>query len=227
MRRAVLIFVAAVLFLNSPLSAGTDTFVVIVNEDNPVKTMSYTEVSDAFLTRSSQWPDHQGMLPVNLPADSPVRVEFSRVVLGKTVAAVETFVNRRLFSGQAKPPLVVKTEAEVLDFVRKNRGAIGYVSPSSTLSGVHAISLMIPPKRISFVAPRVPPTARHSSVQGTVILDVLVDVDGNVTQVDEVKGLGHGLTRAAVAAVKKWKFEPARIAGQPTEARVRVSVRFN
>jgi len=226
MKRAV--FVVVALLFGQTVSAGAaEAFVVIVNEANPVKTMSYTELADAFLTRSTEWPDHQGLFPVNLPVDSPVREEFSRTVLGKTVSAVETFVNRRLFSGQAKPPLLVKTEAEVLDFVRKTRGAIGYVSPSATLSGVRAISLMVPPKRISFVAPRIPPSARHSSVQGTVVLDVLVDVSGKVTQVDEVKGLGHGLTRAAIAAVKKWKFEPARIAGQPTEARVRVSVRFN
>jgi len=227
-RRVYLTLLGIVFLCQGVATAETPAeFVVIVNEENPVKTMSYTEVADAFLTKSARWPDKEELRPVNLGADSPLRAEFSRVILGKTVAAVETFVNRQLFSGRAKPPLVVESEVEVLDFVRENRGAIGYISTSVELSGVRSLSLMVPPRKISTVPPRVPPAARIAGAQGTVILDVVVDVNGEVTQVDEVKGLGHGLTRAAVAAVRKWKFEPARIAGQATEATVRVSVRFN
>jgi len=229
MARKVILSLVGFLFLGfgAAIAQEQSDFVVIVNPENPVKTMSYTEVADAFLTKNTSWPDHEEFLPVNLESTSSLRADFSKTILEKSVAAVDAFVNRQLFSGRAKPPLVVKTEAEVIDFVRKNKGAIGYVSSSAQLDGVRALSLMVPPRKIRTVSPRLPPGARVSGVHGTVILDVVVDTQGDVTGVEEVKGLSHGLTQAAIAAVRKWKFEPARIAGQPTEATVRIAVRFN
>lgn len=56
--------------------------------------------------------------------------------------------------------------------------------------------------------------ARHEKLQGSVTLRVLVTKDGRVGQVKLVKGLGLGLDDRAVAAVRTWRFQPARDANK-------------
>lgn len=56
--------------------------------------------------------------------------------------------------------------------------------------------------------------ARHEKLQGSVTLRVLVTRDGRAGQVKLLKGLGLGLDERAIAAVRSWRFQPARDANQ-------------
>ena len=62
--------------------------------------------------------------------------------------------------------------------------------------------------------------------QGTVILAVVVDVDGNVPEVKVVRSVTTELDQKAVEAVRKWKFEPARKNGLPVPVLINVEVNF-
>jgi TonB family protein len=57
-------------------------------------------------------------------------------------------------------------------------------------------------------------------------LEVVVDRDGRATNVRVVRGLGAGLDQQAVAAVRQWRFAPARRNGVPVDVVVDVSVDF-
>ena len=54
-------------------------------------------------------------------------------------------------------------------------------------------------------------------VQGTVKVRAAIDEKGSVTSIEVTKGLplngGYGLEKAAVDALKQWKFEPATLDG--------------
>jgi periplasmic protein TonB len=56
--------------------------------------------------------------------------------------------------------------------------------------------------------------ARHAKMQGTVMLRVLVGVDGRASDIRVVRGVGFGLDERAVQTVRGWKFRPARDANQ-------------
>ncbi len=56
--------------------------------------------------------------------------------------------------------------------------------------------------------------ARQEKLQGSVTLRVLVTKDGRAGQVKIVKGLGLGLDERAIAAVRSWRFQPARDANK-------------
>jgi TonB family protein len=58
----------------------------------------------------------------------------------------------------------------------------------------------------SKVAPVYPPTAKQMRVEGTVEVDVTIAADGQVEKAEPVSG-NPLLTRAAVDAVKRWKFK--------------------
>ena len=76
--------------------------------------------------------------------------------------------------------------------------------------------------------PKYPPAAFAARYTGTVALEVQVLTDGKV---GEVKVLHctrpkMGFEEAAVAAVKKWRFEPGRIGDDPAEVTLRLRLNF-
>jgi periplasmic protein TonB len=68
--------------------------------------------------------------------------------------------------------------------------------------------------------------ARKAKYQGTVVLWIVVDATGNVTDCRVVKPLGLGLDEKAVETVRTWKFKPAQRNGTPVPVRVMVEVSF-
>jgi TonB family protein len=72
-----------------------------------------------------------------------------------------------------------------------------------------------------------PPAAKEARITGTVILRVLVGRTGEVEDVEVLKGLPKGLSAAAVAAVRQWRFEPATVDGKPVPARTTLTFNFS
>lgn len=86
-------------------------------------------------------------------------------------------------------------------------------------------------RRAPRVARQVPPTypaaARRAGVEGSVLLQVAVLINGRAGNVSLVSSSGSGLLdAAAMRAVRKWSFRPAILDGKPTSGEVRVPVRF-
>ncbi|MDN5781321.1 MAG: energy transducer TonB, partial [Luteimonas sp.] len=76
--------------------------------------------------------------------------------------------------------------------------------------------------------PKYPPAAARSGIEGTVILIIDVDANGNVVDVSvEKSSRNRDLDRAAIAAARKWRFNPSTVNGQKAAGRVRVPVDFN
>jgi protein TonB len=59
-----------------------------------------------------------------------------------------------------------------------------------------------------------------------VILQVNTDIDGNVINIEVLKGVHRELDRAAVEAIKLWKYEPVKKDGKPIPVRFTVTVDF-
>lgn len=75
--------------------------------------------------------------------------------------------------------------------------------------------------------PKYPPRAYQQGAQGTVILIIDVDAEGNVTNVTvEKSSRNRDLDRAAMDAARKWRFNPSIVNGQKAAGRVRVPVDF-
>jgi protein TonB len=91
---------------------------------------------------------------------------------------------------------------------------------------VRAGSLLKAPRQTHNVNPEYPPLARQTHIQGTVIVDAIIDEKGNVVQARAVSG--HPLLiDAALKAVLQWKYEPTSLNGQPISVELQVQVHFN
>jgi len=77
------------------------------------------------------------------------------------------------------------------------------------------------------VRPSYPSSARRIGAEGTTMLRVYVALDGQVTDVVVDRSAGHpDLDRAAVDAVRRWRFEPGRRGAEPIGMWVRLPVQF-
>jgi periplasmic protein TonB len=68
--------------------------------------------------------------------------------------------------------------------------------------------------------------ARKAKFQGTVLLWIIVDAQGNVRNLYVVKHLGMGLDEEAQKTVSTWKFKPSLRNGVPVPVQVEVEVSF-
>lgn len=78
---------------------------------------------------------------------------------------------------------------------------------------------------IQRVEPEYPEEARLGGIQGAVVLEVHIRHDGSVEQVNVVSGQPV-LANAATAAVKRWRFKPREIDGQPAEMQTTITLNF-
>jgi len=120
------------MFLEQPSAAGQG-FVVIVNASNPISSVKRDELSRIFLKKLTQWQDGSQIEPVDLSESSPARARFSLGVHGKETAAIKAYWQMMLFSGREILPAELASAAEVIAFVTAKRGAVGYVSESTSL----------------------------------------------------------------------------------------------
>ena len=126
----------AALFFARPVPAD---IVVIVNAANPVHSMSADEVSALYLARSRTFPSGEFALVFDLPRDNAVRLHFFKQIANMPIGQVNTYWSRLMFSGQEMPPQVLPNEQAVIDIVRRNPGAIGYVSAPPKEAGLRVV----------------------------------------------------------------------------------------
>jgi protein TonB len=82
------------------------------------------------------------------------------------------------------------------------------------------------PEAIRKVAPEYPEVARKAGVDGTVIVQALVGIDGLVKDTRVTKSIPM-LDDAAVASVRRWVFRPAKVNGKPVAVWAAAPVKFS
>ena len=82
------------------------------------------------------------------------------------------------------------------------------------------------PEKIHEVQPQYTEIARKARIQGVVILQTIINKEGNITDVKILKGLPMGLAEAAVSAVEQWKYKPATLNGKPVAVYFNLTVNF-
>ncbi len=82
------------------------------------------------------------------------------------------------------------------------------------------------PEKVSGDPPAYTELARRARITGVVIVEAIIDEQGNVSSTRVLKGLPMGLDRAAVDAVGAWKFKPAMTYGKPVAVYYTLTVNF-
>lgn len=124
--------------LAQPRASG---FRVIVHSTNAITTLDRRTLADIFLKKTTQWADGEVIRPVDLDSDASARRRFSEMVLRRSVEAAKNYWHQQVFSGRDVPPPEFDTDEEVIRYVQRHRGGIGYVSDTATLDGVRVLTV--------------------------------------------------------------------------------------
>jgi protein TonB len=71
-----------------------------------------------------------------------------------------------------------------------------------------------------------PLEAREKHIEGTALLEIVVGTNGSVEQIEVLSG-PQVLAKAAMDAVRQWKYEPTYIKGSAVKVVTRVQVSFH
>jgi TonB family protein len=86
-------------------------------------------------------------------------------------------------------------------------------------SAAHAMSASAKPTILYREKAKYTEEARQNGVEGVVVLNVVFNVNGSITDISVVRGLPDGLSEKAIEAAKKIRFQPAVLNGQPVSVR--------
>jgi len=85
---------------------------------------------------------------------------------------------------------------------------------------------VIIPTPIRRITPVYPEKCKKEKIEGTVVLEIKIDAEGNVMDARVLKSVHPDLDKAAVEAIKKWKYEPVLKDGKPAPAVFGVTINF-
>jgi protein TonB len=105
-------------------------------------------------------------------------------------------------------------------------GSLRAADPAQAPQTVRVGGDVKPPLKTKNVPPVYPALAASAKVQGVVIVEATIGVDGKVKDVKVIRSLKL-LDDAAVAAVKEWEFKPTVIDGHPVQVIMTIPINFS
>lgn len=109
----------------------------------------------------------------------------------------------------------------------QNLAAVGPGASALGADGTGSLTSFAVPKGGYQTKPTYPESARRAGIEGTSLLRFEITEGGTVSKITVEKSAGHEeLDRAAMAAVKQWRFDPARRGTQAVAVWVTLPVRF-
>jgi len=85
---------------------------------------------------------------------------------------------------------------------------------------------LMPARALNPGLPQYPERARKLNIQGFVLLEADIDERGKLLTLRVRQGLERGLDDAALASVKRWRFQPATLAGRAVPSTRLIRIRF-
>jgi protein TonB len=130
-------------------------------------------------------------------------------------------------SSPAAPPQTARSEPTPAAVLAKGAAPeVTEIPARASAPGPPDASVETPPKISSIVKPVYPLPALRARIGGVVILRVLVGETGTPLDIEVLRDVAGGLGEAAVTAVRRWKFEPARRSGTAVRAWTTIPIPF-
>lgn len=85
---------------------------------------------------------------------------------------------------------------------------------------------VVPPRRLFGPSPQYDKQARKDRIEGEVVLESIIDVEGCIQQLRVCKALHPSLDNSALDAVRRWVFQPAELDGKQVKVYYTLAVKF-
>ena len=117
--KKVLLLLACLLYLQAK------TYVVVVDRNSPISTISKMKLKMLYL-KKIQMLDDMVMIPINLHPNQKARLSFEKHILNKSREELNYFWIKQHYLGK-RPPIVLESSRSAILFVAKIKGSIAYI----------------------------------------------------------------------------------------------------
>ncbi len=113
---------------------------IVTNKGVGKSDLSKGEIKKIFIGQMVKWGNNSKINIVTLKKGSEIHTEFVRTYTGKSPSQFEKYWRKMVFTGKGSIPRSFKTEKELLDYIIKTDGSIGYVSTENRSNEVNIIN---------------------------------------------------------------------------------------
>jgi TonB family protein len=198
---------------------------IIANPSVRAEVVSASEIRGVFWAERNSLRDGSHVEPVFERAGT-AHETFLKEFLKESSEALQIHYESLVFTGKSAMPKSFNSDAEVVAYVARTRGTIGYVGVLASTDGVKVLDVVPEGSRserplLTRVEPEYPETLRQMHIGGVVRLQVIISPQGSVEAVTLLGG-NPILGDAAVKAVRRWVY-----AARPSRTTIEVSVPFD
>lgn len=115
--------------------------VVVVSIQNPIDSLTRSELSNLYLSNDRRFPNGQPATPVDQKESSPAYAAFYAEHLEQTPAQIKMHWSRLIFTGRGQPPRSLADNEAVADFVAENDTAIGYLEDTHIDENLRVVTI--------------------------------------------------------------------------------------
>jgi len=206
------LLVVATLLLLAPLQALCRDVKIIASPSVRAESITVAELKSVFLEEKRSLSDGSHIEPV-LAKSGAAHEVFLKHYLGKSDDELQTYYHTMVFTGTGAMPKFLGSDIDIVHYVARTKGAIGYVDSDVPVEGVKVLTVVqggtnTGRRLLTRVEPAYPETLQRLQIGGTVRLVITISPKGNVDKV-EVLGGNPILGEAAAKAVKQWVYSPS------------------
>jgi TonB family protein len=196
---------------------------IICNVSVRADSTSASELKSVFLLQRTTLKDGSPVVPV-LEKSDDTHEAFLHQYLDRGSEEIQTYYQGLVFTGKGSMPKELNSDAEVVAYVARTRGAIGYVSGVAGTEGVKVLVVSdghsVERRLLTRVEPEYPETLQRLQIGGVVRLSVTISPKGTVEKVALLGG-NPILAEAAIKTVRQWVYTPG-----PSQTTIEVTVPF-
>jgi hypothetical protein len=133
-------FLLAALVIGAAAGAAAADIKVIANSSVGASALSADELKGVFLETKTSLSGGSHVEPVLLKSGA-AHEAFLKEYVGKSDSALITYYRCLVFTGKGTMPKAFASDAEVVSFVGKTKGAIGYVGAGASTGSVRTLAV--------------------------------------------------------------------------------------
>jgi len=137
-----LIFLGTVVvsLLTGIAMAETADILIIAHPGVQSESLDHDAIADMYRQRKTKWDSGETIRVVMLKTGT-THDAFVEDFVRTTPAKLKKIWKKVVFTGAGTPPKILKTEADLIEFVAETAGAIGYIDAATPHEGVNVIAL--------------------------------------------------------------------------------------
>lgn len=117
----------ALVLATSALPAHAAEWLLVASPKAGITHLSQDEVINIYLGRYRRLASGATAEPLDQPADTALKARFYRQLVDKSLAEINAYWARLVFSGKTQPPRTVSNSEEAIQFVLSHPGAVAYI----------------------------------------------------------------------------------------------------